>query len=157
MYVGKQDYITERKIRNCPRSYSLNILSLYRVNQSNISVSLETSSISCNISTYPNGITNPAIITYMEDRATIVACGGYSLDDSTKCFEFDGLAWSPIAPTTKRHCTSYSTSAVVDDVGLWVAGVIQVGDNMCTARWTSEVYDGSKWRQVNGRYFFLIQ
>ena len=81
----------------------------------------------------------------MEDPALVVACGGWILQESSKCFAFDGSSWTPIPDSTQRHCDD-SLSLVVEE-GWWVVGSLQTGNGRCSSEWTSEIFNGDEWIQ----------
>ena len=97
----------------------------------------------CRIEDYP-GIEYPAAVNYMESLGAVVACGGYKLDDSSRCWSFDGSSWTPLPDSTQRHCYDDFTNLIVDN-GMWVTGRLQTGDGRCSDELTSEIYTGTTW------------
>ena len=88
-------------------------------------VSLDGSFPNCKLPDYPDSIHYPAAVTFMETVEqgwTVVACGGYDLVDSTKCWYLHlGGSWIRAPDTKQGHCMGDTRSLIVDQ-GWWVAG-----------------------------------
>ena len=108
-------------------------------------MSLEGSSVNCELAPYPGPSQYPASAAYLEELGAVVACGGNRLEDSTSCWMFDGSTWTSLPDSNQQHCLVDTPSLMVDQ-GWWVTGQRQTGDHYCSDdEWTSEIYTGEDW------------
>ena len=106
----------------------------------------DSSAPNCKLPAYPNGIRNPAVLFYLEERQEVLACGG--LDPQGRltkdCFTFDGVKWSAAAEGfADDHCFYNTEQVYVDGVGLWILGAKMFLDSnsavSCDAGPSSEI------------------
>ena len=107
-------------------------------------MSLDNTAADCRIEDYPDNIKWPGAVNYMESLGAVVACGGQYLEETSKCFAFDGTSWTPLPDSTQRHCYSDSHNLIVEQ-GWWVTGRLAARDGGCAAEWTSEIFTGDEW------------
>ena len=82
----------------------------------------------------------------MDSLGAVVACGGETLADSSKCWAFDGSSWTSLTDSTQHHGNKDSLNLIVDS-SLFVTGRLQNSEGSCVNEWTSEIFTGEKWQQ----------
>ena len=107
-------------------------------------MSLDGSTSNCQLASYPGLSPYPSAVSYMDSLASVVACGGSSLADSTKCWAYDGASWRSLSDSTQSPCYVDAPNVVMGDRWL-VAGSQQNGDDRCSVDWTSELFTGTEW------------
>ena len=109
-------------------------------------MSLENAAENCKLDDYPASIHLHAAVKYMDSLGAVVACGGENLDDSSKCFAFNGSSWTTLPDSPQHHCLYDSLTLVVPQ-GWWVAGALQYNDGYggCSDEWASEIFTGEEW------------
>ena len=101
---------------------------------SSILVSLDGTTVNCDLEDYPANIQYPGAVTY--NNREVLACGGLDLEDADRCWSFNGSAWSALPNSRQKHCFVDSPNVFVND-GWWITG----RDGSCSSS-TSDVYAG---------------
>ena len=80
------------------------------INIMNFSVDLtDPTAPVCELSHYPEAgdqgrPMGPAVLTFFEDEARAIACGGWGNASAKNCYSFDGSDWVKMIPWQENHC-----------------------------------------------------
>jgi len=106
-------------------------------------VSLDGTTANCELEDYPASNAYPGAVTY--NNGEVLACGGYKLVDSDRCWRFDGFAWSSLPNSNQKHCNFDSPNVFIND-GWWVFSRPKEGYASCSVSTvSSEVFTGAAW------------
>ena len=108
-----------------------------------ILVSLDGTTGNCDLEDYPAPSNYPAAVTYTNGE--VLACGGLDLEDSDRCWSFNGSAWSALPNSRQKHCLGDSSNVIVNEEW-WITGRLQTGIGSCSSSSSSDIYTGSNWK-----------
>jgi len=107
-------------------------------------VSLDGTTANCALEDYPGY--EPTAATYKDGE--ILACGGNEVEDTARCWSFNGSVWSSLPNTNQNHCGHSTLSVLVND-GWWISGYPGVGSVCYDDYVTTEIYS-TNWNAGPG-------